>query len=262
MFCKVCNTRVGPGSSTCPNCGSHSVSASPGSDRDSATKLPLPGLKGDARHERREEAAAVAPIYPAEVEVELDEPAEMEVELDGPAEVELNEPAEVGASAPVRRARSTAPEEKDDPPPATLASRVRRSDPLGIPDPMGLRAMLVDQPELLEPGLSVYVNEKGTPLGASYTSAVGEIDLLARSADGGLVVVMVAEPHEGEELIAGVLQRIGWVGKHLSGREEPVRGIVLLDHARDDIAYAAVAVAGTVKFKTYRVALRFDDLEF
>jgi hypothetical protein len=35
-----------------------------------------------------------------------------------------------------------------------------------------------------------------------------------------------------------------------------------MDRARDAIAYAAAAVADTVKFKTYRVALRFDALEF
>jgi hypothetical protein len=207
-------------------------------------------------------AAAVAPSEPLEVdvEVELDEPAE--VELDEPTEVELNEPVEIGTSGPARQAGSAAPEEKEDPPPATVASRVRRSGPLGIPDPSALRAMLAGQPELLEPGLSVYANEKGTPLGAGYTSAVGEIDLLAKDAEGAFVIVMVAEHHEGEELISGALQRVGWVRKHLSGGEAPVRAVVLLDQARDDIAYAAAAVADTVKFKIYRVALRFEDLDF
>jgi hypothetical protein len=195
-------------------------------------------------------------------EVAPDEPMDVEVELDEPTEVELNEPAEVGTSAPPLRVGGTASEEKEDPPPVATSSRLRRSGPLGVPDPMGVRAMLADQPELLEPGLSVYANEKGTPLGAGYTSAVGEIDLLARDADGGLVVVTVAEHHAVEELISGVLQRIGWVRKHLSRGEEPVRAIVLMDRARDDIAYTAAAVADTVTFKTYRVALRFDDLEF
>jgi hypothetical protein len=244
MHCKVCNTRINTGSTACPNCGSHSPSALPSADLDSKKKLPLPGREGDSTPEG------------------MDEAEDVEVELDELTEVELNEPAEVGTSAPARQAGSTAPVEKDDPPPATMASRVRRSGSLGIPDPMGLRAMLADQPELLEPGLSVYANEKGTLLGVGYASAVGEIDLLARDPDGGFVVVVVAEPHEGEELISRALQRIGWVRKHLSKGEAPVRAIVLLDRARDDIAYAAAAVADTVKFKTYRVALRFDDLDF
>jgi hypothetical protein len=244
MLCKVCNTRINPGSSACPNCGNHSLSPALGSNPDSPVKLPLPELKTDSKPRGKDKAGR-------------EEPDEL-------AEVELNEPAEVGASAPARQAASAAPPEpeKDDPPPVTAASRVRRSGPLGVPDPVGLRAMLADQPDLLEPGLSVYANEKGTPLGAGYTSAVGEIDLLARDSDGGLVVVLVAEPHEGEELISGALQRIGWVRKHLSKGESRVRAIVLVDRPRDDIAYAAAAVADTVKFKTYRVALRFDDLDF
>jgi hypothetical protein len=216
----------------------------PGGDLDSTARLPLPGLQGDAKPEG------------------VDEGEDLEVELNELPEVELNEPAEVGTSAPAKQAEAAVPVEKDDPPPVATASRVRRTAPLGTPDPTGLRAMLADQPELLEPGLSVYANEKGTPLGAGYTSAVGEIDLLARDSDGGFVVVVVAEPHAGEELISGVLQRVGWVRKHLSKGEKSVRAIVLLDRARDEIAYAAAAVADTVKFKTYRVALRFDDLEF
>jgi Holliday junction resolvase-like predicted endonuclease len=209
---------------------------------DSPAKLPLPGLQGDTKPEGLDAAE--------------------EVELSELEEVELNEPAEVGTSAPAKQTADAAPVEKEDPPSPAIASRARRSAPLGIPDATGLRGMLADQPELLEPGLSVFANEKGTPLGAGYTSSVGEIDLLARDADGGFVVVVVAESHEGEELISGALQRIGWVRKHLSKGEKSVRAIVLLDRARDDIAYAAAAVADTVKFKTYRVALRFDDLEF
>ena len=150
-------------------------------------------------------------------------------------------------------------EEKEDPPEVAEAMPGRRVGPFGSPDPVGLRALLADQPELLEPGLAVYASEKGTPLGAGYTSAVGEIDLLGRGADGGLVVVMVAESHEGPELIGGVLQRIGWVRKHLAGKGQEVRGIVLMEQAPDSIVYAAAAVADTVVFKTYQVALTFSD---
>ncbi len=76
MLCKVCNTRVSPGSSACPNCGSHSILVPLSADLDSATKLPLPGLEGDARHEGMDEAAAVAPSEPLEVDVEVLTPAQ------------------------------------------------------------------------------------------------------------------------------------------------------------------------------------------
>jgi hypothetical protein len=223
----------------------------PGGESESPAKLPDLELE-DSIRERNDMAA----------DVELDESPAVGAGVNGPEEVELNEPAEIGSAAPAPHRASATLEEKDDPPLAGPTNRAWRAGPLGAPDPAGLRAMLADQPELLEPGLSVYKSEKGTPLGARYTSAVGEIDLLATDADGGLVVVMVVEPHEGPELIAGVLQRIGWVRKHLSGRSQSVRGIVLMDHARDSVAYAAAAVAGTVAFKTYQVALTFDDLQF
>jgi hypothetical protein len=218
-------------------------------ESDSVSKLPHLDIDSESNQQRTDAAATV----------ELSEPAEVDVELEEPAEVELNEPAEVETHAAAPNAGSAVPEEKDDPPPAAPG---RPAAPFGAPDPMGLRAMLAQQPELLEPGLSVYTSEKGTPLGAGYTSAVGEIDLLAKDADGGFVVVMVAEPYEGEALVSGVLQRIGWVRKHLCAGSQAVRGIVLMDQARDEIVYAAAAVADTVSFKTYQVALTFSDLEF
>jgi hypothetical protein len=246
MLCKVCNTRVDPGRSACPNCGSHSLSALLNADLDSTAKLPNLGYEPDPSPQEADATDIV----------ELNEPAEVEVELDEPAEMELNDAAEVTSG------ESDVPqEEKDDPPPAVPAGKASRKGLLGTPDAVGLRAMLVDQPALLEPGLSVYAGEKGTPLGAGYTSAVGVIDLLATDADGNLVVVMVAAPNEGADLISGVLQRIGWVRKHVSGGSQRVRGIVLMDQVRDSIVYAAAAVADTVEFKIYRVALTFEDVE-
>jgi hypothetical protein len=40
-----------------------------------------------------------------------------------------------------------------------------------------------------------------------------------------------------------------------------VRGIVVLEQLPEDVAYAAVGVAGTVMFKKFRVALTFHDIE-
>jgi hypothetical protein len=246
MLCKVCNTRVAPGRSACPNCGSNSLSALATADLESTAKLPQLEYEADSAPLETE-----APDI-----VELNEPAEVNVELDEPVEVELNDAAEVASG------ESDVPqEEKDDPPPAAPVVKPRATGPLGTPDALGLRAMLVDRPTLLEPGLSVYTNEKGKPLGAGYTSAVGVIDLLATDADGVLVVVMVAEPHQGADLVSGVLQRIGWVRKHLCSESQRVRGIVLMDQPRDSIVYAAAAVADTVEFRVYRVALTFEKLD-
>jgi len=90
---------------------------------------------------------------------------------------------------------------------------------------------------------------------------VGEIDLLARDAAGGFVVVMIAERGQGEDSIAEVLQRIGWVRKHLAKGTERVRGILLMDQPPESLSYAAAAVADTIAFKTYRMSLCFEDLQ-
>jgi RecB family endonuclease NucS len=126
----------------------------------------------------------------------------------------------------------------------------------------GLRALLSDQPELLEPGLRVYRDEAGSAAGVSFATGVGEIDLLATDARGNLVAVLVAEKGRGEEeLVGDVLQRIGWLRKHLCDGRQQVRAIVLVEEPPASLPYAAAAVADTVVFKTFRVALVFEDVE-
>jgi hypothetical protein len=128
--------------------------------------------------------------------------------------------------------------------------------------PAGLRALLADQPELLEPGLRVYRDEAGTPVGVDYATGVGAIDLLATDGRGNLVAVVFSEKGRGEEeLVAEVLQRIGWLRKHLCDGRQQVRAIVLVEEPPASLPYAAAAVADTVCFKTFRVALVFEDVE-
>ncbi len=128
--------------------------------------------------------------------------------------------------------------------------------------PASLRALLADQPELLEPGLRVYQDEAGAAVGVAYATGVGEIDLLATDARGSLVAVVVAEKGcSDEDLVAEVLQRVGWLRKHLCDGRQQVRAIVLVEEPPASLPYAAAAVADTVVFKTFRVALVFEDIE-
>jgi hypothetical protein len=129
-----------------------------------------------------------------------------------------------------------------------------------MPDAAAVRQMLAGRPELLEAGLRVHADAQGKSVGVDFSTEVGEIDLLARDGAGSYVVVMVAEHGQGEECIAELLQRIGWVRKHLASGSERVRGMVLLEQAPDSLSYAAAAVADTVAFKTYRMSLCFEDL--
>lgn len=127
-------------------------------------------------------------------------------------------------------------------------------------DPPGLRSLLARQPELLEPGLSVFTDEKGEPVGTGYSTPVGEIDLLALDKSGAFVVIRVADREGGEDLVAETLQRIGWVRKHLGKGKQKARGIILVEQAPENLSYTAAGVAGTITFKTYRVAVTFEDV--
>lgn len=147
----------------------------------------------------------------------------------------------------------------EDPPVQPHAKKKGGQAPLFAPDPAGLRALLAEQPDALESGLSLFQGEGGS--GAGYASGVGEIDLLARDRAGNLVVVMISEKGQGEELVAEVLQRVGWVRKHLGEGKRTVRGIVLCEEPPQNPSYTAAAVSDTISFKTYRIALTFDDLE-
>lgn len=235
MLCKVCNTRVPRQNASCPNCGS-----------------PVP------REPLAAESVGSATLP--------------EIEFAAPEPEPVNDPADVASEAAdsleldeevpeIEHDFSSNEEAKEDEPVSQPATRVASMQPLGTLDTSGVRRMLVERPEMLEADLSVYTSEKGTPLGAGYTSGVGEIDLLARDGAGDLVVVMVAEPREGADIISVMLQRIGWVRKHLSRNARPVRGVVLLDEMREDLSYAASAVSDTIVFKTYRIALAFEDIE-
>jgi hypothetical protein len=255
MLCKVCNTRVPREKSSCPNCGSPAPSEA--LTRESVGMATLPRIELPAgKAETVDEDAQFELDAELDAEFGADHDAERDSDLDRTDSLELVDEEPSDDEGVFDRDD----EAKENEPVTQPASRVQVMHPLGKLDASGVRRMLVERPEMLEADLSVYKSEKGTPLGAGYTSGVGEIDLLARDRSGDLVVVMVAEPREGADIISVMLQRIGWVRKHLSRDARPVRGIVLLDEMREDLAYAASAVSDTITFKSYRIALAFEDI--
>src|SRR5262249_20426289 len=128
--------------------------------------------------------------------------------------------------------------------------------------PARLRALLAERPELLEPGLRLYRDESGAAAGIPFPTGVGAVDLLATDARQNLVAVIVAEKGRSEEeLVAEVLQRVGWLRKHLCDASRQVRAIVLVEDPPASLPYTVAAVAETLCFKTFRVALVFEDIE-
>lgn len=223
MNCKLCATVLEEGARNCPNCG-HEVGAKVGPEKGKGVK-----------------STKTIPPTPVGLDLDLEEEdVEREPEPEVDVEFDLEEEIERVIEAPKGSVMST---------------------PIFTLDAAGLRKMLARQPELLEPGLNIVTDEKGRLVGSGYATDVGTIDLLARDAKGGLVVVTVAESGQGEEVVAEILQRIGWVRKNLGKGKQKVRGIVVLEQVPKNLSYAAAAVADTIAFKTYWVALTFGDVE-
>ena len=161
----------------------------------------------------------------------LSDPGDSSARIDAIDELELSEPASPGADG----------------------SNMK-------PDPAQVRDLLAEDPALLEPGLAL-VRDANSSSGVEYPTDVGPIDLLARDSSGALVVVTVAKGGSGTDLVAEILQRIGWVRKHVAKTREGVRGLVVMDEAPASLSYAAAAVADTVGFRIYRLKLSFEKVD-
>ncbi len=208
---------------------------------------------------------------------DLSEPTESNAgaDLSDPAETnagaDLSEPAESNAGAdlsepvePDAGAGSSEAAERDLSEPADPLQEepsVAESNPntLFSLQSEELRARIIEQPGLVERGLGVYTDDSGDPVGAEFSTEVGDIDLLAEGADGALVVVRVVERGAGDP-VGPVLEQLGWVSKHLAADDRPVRAIVLLEPPAPQLGYAARAVAEQVAFKTWRVVVAVEDI--
>ncbi len=225
MTCKSCNTRMPTGLRTCPNCGragTPSKQAATPSPDDSQSFPLSASTAGD------------------EADIELDQIAESEA-------------AGNGAMARPKPGKRRTPPQRHGQGTAGVAGVT--------PRPAEIRALVAEQPAAIESGLRVY-KESGRAVGEGFTTDVGEIDLLACDDAGGLVAVTVADLDCDKQVVADLLERIGWLRRHLAKSGQGVRGIVLLASIPEDLLYAAAAVSETVAFKTYRVAVTFEDAEF
>jgi len=228
MFCNACGTRVSDLDRHCPNCGRGLKSAGAGSS----------GSKGKA-------PSSSQSLSPSSAKM----PSSLGKASQG------SKPVAKGKVRPAaaRPADSKAAVSKSS------AAAVTESAPCGAPE---IRSLLWKNPEKLEPGLSVYKDEKAKSVGIRFECEVGEIDLLACDDSGGLVAVMVVDDEvtKGKELVSDALERVGWVRLEVAKSGQEVRAIVLTGSVPDDLSYAAAAVAGTVAFKTYCLEVSFEDV--
>jgi hypothetical protein len=240
MNCRSCNTRLPSGTNVCPNCG-HVERAGgfidrpeerPGTPDSSASRLAPSSLGPDAEVELSLESAVGKTERP-------------------PKSVQKKQVKKVKKVKKVEKAAAPPPERPPASPP---------SDGMVI-DASRIRQLLGDQPELIEDGLAVHTDDSGSEIGLDFDTDVGSIDLLGRGADDAFVAVLIARPGEASASVPEILQRMGWIRKHLVKGAQQVRGIVLLEEVDDELGYAAAAVADTVEFMTCRIAISFDRVD-
>jgi hypothetical protein len=231
MYCESCHERLKSGTRRCPSCG-HAAKGNPdlgsGSVRDAAnsTAYSLPPAPKLVKEESK--------VAATKVKETKDQPR--------------------------TTARKTSAE-KAAPPKPRNAPKPSSAEPSFDLSPDGIRDLLIARPELIEEGLCLHTGGDGAASGARFETSVGKIDLLARDSSAGWVVVLIAEPGQGKELIGDLLQLMGWVRKHLSAEGQEVRAVVLVDTVPEDLGYAAAAVSDTVEFKVYRVGLTIEKIE-
>lgn len=283
MNCRSCNTRLTSRSGTCPNCGHSQRSTGfidQPADRRAATESTASGplspssLTGhtDADYELDDEVEL--PLEDSMAMGRGEAPKSKSRRTGRPATKEGSKPAAKPATkstakpasrAAAKGASRPAGKKSASPSRSAVARKVASPDVGGAPsfmpfDPTQLRHLVVEQPTLLEPGLTIYVDESGSEAGGQFETDIGEIDLLGRDEEHGWVIVMVADSPADNDIIQGTLHRIGWVRKHLAESGDSVRGIVLIERLDEELEYAAAAVADTIDFKTWRLSLAFESL--
>lgn len=122
-----------------------------------------------------------------------------------------------------------------------------------------LRDFLAEHPELIEPGLSIFVDDAGVP-GIEYVIPdVGRIDLLCVDAKGGLVVVEL-KVGRGHHAVAGqILLYKNWLERNFA-QGRTVRGFIIAESIDDRIRLALAGVKG-IELKEYKMEFRLVDVE-
>lgn len=141
---------------------------------------------------------------------------------------------------------------------AFLSEKEEPTESTGFAAEYHLRDYLTQHLELIEPGLELYVNDRGTD-GVEYSIEVGRIDILAVDKSGGLVVIEL-KVSRGPASVAGqILRYKNWVKMNIAdGR--PTRGIIIAQHVSDKIRYA-IASDPEVTAKEYDITLSLRDVE-
>lgn len=107
--------------------------------------------------------------------------------------------------------------------------------------------------------LTLYADEEGST-GQQYTTDVGIIDILARDANGGFVVIELKRAQEGYKVVGQTLNYIGWVKANLAEEGERVRGLVIVGRADKTLRSAVQPVSDIIGLREYHIQLSLSSI--
>jgi Endonuclease NucS len=130
-----------------------------------------------------------------------------------------------------------------------------RELPSGLPQPTraekrpldekNLENFIVQQLEMIEPGLRLVERQLSTP--------AGRLDLLCRDAQGSYVVVELKRTQGSDQVVGQISRYIGWLKESHPG--DRVRGIVVVGKKDQALSYAAKAVAD-LEVKEFKILIQ------
>jgi RecB family endonuclease NucS len=116
-----------------------------------------------------------------------------------------------------------------------------------------LEDFLVENLNLVEPGLSLFFDESGRS-GRQYQTDIGNIDILCKN-QGEIIVIELKKGRVGDQVVGQISRYIGWTKEFLA-KGQNVRGIIIV-HDYDPKLKYAVRAHENLRLKYYEIQLRF-----
>ena len=121
-----------------------------------------------------------------------------------------------------------------------------------------LRDYLAQNLDLIEPGLTLFVDDEGND-GVEYVTPVGRLDLLAEAPSGDLVIIELKVGRTPDTVVGQILRYKGWIKRHLANGRH-VRGFIISQRISEKLKYAAADVQD-VALKTYQLSVKIGEVE-
>lgn len=104
-----------------------------------------------------------------------------------------------------------------------------------------LQRYLAENLSIIEPGMSLYVDEEGLR-GLEYDAGGRRIDILAVDRNGGFVVCELKVSKGYDRVIGQTLRYMNWVKRELAEPGQSVKGLIICRNISEDLKLAACSI--------------------